>query len=394
MAQHWSPSFKVTTNNAVARPSRPHRNMEALLLQCDQFLKARKADECYYETAIANYNTETSLTEQNVPVDLKIQDATEQLQQLKFQFLEVETKHLFLEKIASSNSEPPCPTMQELAEAELEAAHEKSELKKAKLARKETQQKFDEFCKQVSDLAVAESDLRASFGRKVEEGLAGLRLKQVSDTLENGTPEDIHSLANDVNHHGAKACERLLTNIFDQLTEAKNALAAEERSVASLKSQVDQNAREQAALNARISKYRAQIESNEKQDGAAVALREESIRHEALYTVLSAVTRTKTISVDADSVSMEITVDRRLEAEDITSLREPKSVPSVYKVTMTVSEQSVGHITSLTLDPPDANVSGLASEENPLSLSEVMYEVVTRLKDRPVSPQGPLKVLS
>jgi hypothetical protein len=332
--------------------------MEVVLADYDRFLSQTEPAEVFYSTTLRD--------EHAVSVSLQLDDAADRLQQLKYHFIEVATKQLFVEKMAAAGAAAayPAPSPAALAAAEVAAEMHKASLKRAKVARAAAAARLDAACRSVSEAAVADASARASFSKTVADGQAGLRLRAVSTAIASGDADSIRALAANAEKQDATACERLLTHIFDELAEATRA-----RDVA--------EAAEQAAYNSQVTRFRAEAERHERSNKAAPALREEYARHESLHLALSALTRARTSSVYAGGIVMEITITRPGQGET-------PDVDVPYTLKMSVSDRTDGFVTSVTLSPPDVDVNSIVSAERPLTLLQVAYEVIEAVGREPV----------
>jgi hypothetical protein len=163
--------------------------MEDVLTACEELLAETSTRGSYYDDALAQYDAARA-TGDSVSIALQMGGATEQLNQLKFRFIEVCTKQLFLEKIAATAAAEgeamPCPTMQELAASELAAEQEKASLKRAKNERAAASERLEATCRDVASVAAGAEEARAAFARRIQGGRAGARLRNVTNVLESG----------------------------------------------------------------------------------------------------------------------------------------------------------------------------------------------------------------
>jgi hypothetical protein len=343
-----------------------------MLADFQRFLAKTEPADVFYTTVLRDEHT--------VSVALQLGDVAERLQQLKYQFIEVATKQLFVEKMAAAGaaSAYPAPSVTALANAELAAETHKASLKRAKASRAAATARLDDACRAVSAAATADAAARASFEKAVVDGQAGLRLRAVASAIADGDPDAVRALAADADSQDATACERLLTHIFDELAEATRARDEAESETGRLQAKIDSLAAEQAAFNSQVTRFRAEAERNERSNKAAPALREEYARHESLYDALSALTRARTSSVYAGGIAMTISISRPVQGGEA-------AIEAAYQLDMDVSDRADGFVTKVTMSPPDVDVSAIVSVQRPLTLLQVAHEVVEAVTREPVA---------
>jgi hypothetical protein len=364
--------------------------MEDVLTACEELLAETSTRGSYYDDALAQYDAARA-TGDSVSIALQMGGATEQLNQLKFRFIEVCTKQLFLEKIAATAAAEgeamPCPTMQELAASELAAEQEKASLKRAKNERAAASERLEATCRDVASVAAGAEEARAAFARRIQGGRAGARLRNVTNVLESGSPEDVRKVAASVADHDAKACEQILAHMFSDLAGKEDAKRAAEGKVATLQAAMDRNARRQSELNTALSDHRAALERKERSDEHALALREESMRHEQIYEAMVALTRARTASVYDGGLCMELTVDRPVETAGRDGAgAKPAFTAVAYKLDMSLGSGGGEFVTKLDLLPADVDAGQIVSAERPLTILQVAQEVIRKVSRLPVAP--------
>jgi hypothetical protein len=365
--------------------------MESALNGSEELLADAATQDSYLAEALSQYDAAIA-SGGNVAVSLQVDSATEQLNQLKFQFIEVCTKQLFLEKIAAAAAHDgesmPCPSMQELAASELAAEQAKAALKKAKSARASTSQQLEAVCRDVASAYVDCEDARSTCAKRIHDVRAGMRLRDVTNTLEKGTPEDMAKLAERVDEHDAKSCEQILSFMFSELTEKENAKKSAEQDVAVLQTVIDGNVKEQAKLNTKLAEYRAEIEEHERSNPDAPKIREESMHHQQVYQTMCALTRARVAAVYDGGIRAEVSVDRRVEHErDDGEVDESTCVPVLYMLDLTLGHSNGKLVTKLGLSPSDIDVSNLVSESHPLPMLQVVQDVIHMASSTPLRKQ-------
>jgi hypothetical protein len=345
-------------------------DMEAVLLGYERFLTESVPTDSYYEAALLDHEAQKG----HALVPMQITEAMEELQQLKFLFIEVAAKELFLKKLADSRSLPSLP-MQELVAAEVEAGQEKAALKKSKNARAEALESLDSVCREVSSAIKENLRCREEFATAVGQGLADVRLQNVTNILEQSSIEGLESLASAVGTLDAKSCEHILTQTFDELSEANREKAEFNAEMQELRQRADVLRNDQVKLESEISDLNSLLEQNEKEDDQARQLRIESTQHRALYTALSALTRTRIISMEEGRLCLEITVSRANGNLAITT----ECIDMTYKLDMALMDQPGNFVTNVILTPPDVDVSSLLNREYPATVQQATHEILDLL---------------
>lgn len=362
--------------------------MEGILKGTEDLVADSGSEESYLTQILNEYEADMTANGA-VPIALQIDAATEQLNQLKFQFIEVSTKQIFLEKIAASSALDtdalPCPSMQELARLELAAEQEKANLKKVKIARATASEQLGLACREVSKAYQDCEDARGSLAKKVRDARAGMRLRDVTNTLKNGTPEDVAKLASTVDEQDAKACELILTHVFSELTENEQVKSAAEAEVETLQSDVERHALEQSELNSLLGKYKSQVDELERANPEAPALREESMRHQKIYETVSALTRARISSIYDGGICIQVTVDRRVEVlQNGGVVKDAEPVSILYNLDMGLRDVDGMFVTSLQATPTDIDADSLVSKESPVTVPQAVQAFVALAVSTPL----------
>jgi chromosome segregation ATPase len=346
------------------------KDMEAILLGYERFLTESTPTDSYYEAALQDHDAQ----EGQGPVSVQIAEVIEELQQLKFLFIEVATKEMFLKKLSDTRSLPSLP-MQELVAAEMEAGQEKAELKKSKSARAEAMESLDSACRALSTSVQENMRCREEFGNAVGRGLAELRLQNVMRTLENRSIESLESLASEAGSLDAKSCEHILSQTCDELHEAKRDKAEFDAEMQDLRQRADALRNDQVKLESEVSDLNNLLEKTEKEDEEARQLRIESTRHRALYSALSSLTRTRISCMEEGRLCLEITISRA--AGNLTTTIE--KLDMIYVLDMALMDQPGSFVSSIILTPPDVDVSSLLYTEYPMTVQQATHEVIDLL---------------
>lgn len=346
-------------------------------------------EDGYHADIVSKYDA-SRVDGNTIPTQLQIDSANEQLNQLKFRFIEVCTKELFLERISvaavAEGDALPCPTMQELATSELAAEQEKAALKKLKNEREKSSRRLEEVCKKLASASAEMEESKSALHRRIRDVRAGSRLKNVTNILENGSKDSVRKLASDAELHDAKTCEMILSHLFSDLKERENVKSIAEAEVARLQSAIDRSVKTQSELNTRLSDYRAQIEQNERRNIDAPHLRELCKRNEKLYEMMTALTGARTSAIYDGGLCIEMTIDRPVDTKGDHEVDAQNFIPTLYKLDMTL-EQGSGHLVTKVQLSPESNVSigHIVSEDRPQPLLRVTQDVVFLLSQTPIS---------
>jgi hypothetical protein len=348
--------------------------METILQGYERFLAESAPTDSFYEAALSKHESQ----KHEVPASVQIEDISEELQQLKVLFIEVAAKEHFLLKLAESSSSPFL-SMQELVAAEMEADQEKATLKVAKTARAESLEKLEAVCQEITTCVEENMRSHETFSKTVDDGLTSLRVQRVTKLLEQKRTDDLEALAAEAESLDAKSCELILTQMFDELNEAKTEQAKFEANLTALREQAASLKEEQRMLDARVSELNEILEKTEKEDGEAKELRIESTRHRALYNALSSLARMSVSSIEDGRLCLEVVVNRTFGDE-----KSGYSTNDVtYKFDFALADQFDGMVTSLILTPPDIDVSAMFSTCSPLTVRQATQEAIAALLATP-----------
>lgn len=347
--------------------------MEELLKGYSSFLESAGGCGSFCEDVLQEYDArECSLNS-----SLQIEAATEELQQLKLQFIELSTKERFLTKVATSGEQMPAPSMQELARAELAAEQQKSVLKKAKEHRKEEESKLQTLCRETAYESVRNTTTRTIFARKVGHALAATRYDTVRTVLENGDLKEICGLVENVDRLDAKACERILMNVYGEVEVGRTAVSRSEEETCALREEVHNLEQKRVEIQSQMKNFQKQIEESEKENANVPRLRTECAKQESLVVALTALTNTRVSRVYDGGIAMELIVSRQVHGATIRQER-------VYALDLQVGNLDNGFVTAVTLHPNDVPTESLVRGKYPLTVLQVTHAVIEALQNTAV----------
>lgn len=364
--------------------------MEALLAGTEELLADSVSKDSYFAQILSEYDAATQ-SDGSIPVSLHISADTDQLNLLKFQYIELCTQELFWDKLAASSpldgDNLPCPSIQELSRVEIAFEGAKVNLKKLKDARTTASQQLEEACREVSDAFVDCEDARSSVAKQIQDTRAGTRLRDVTNVLENGSSGDVAKLASNVDGHDAKACEQILTHLFSELSQTEQEKSAAEAQIEALQSDIDRNLVEQSELNNMLGHYKSQLEEVERSNPEAPALREESVKRKQLCSVVSGLTRADISSINEGKrgIRIQMTVDRPVEeVRSSGEVREASPISIVYTLDMRFGDSIGNVVDSLVVTPADIATDSLVSKEDPKTVPQVVQSFIALAASTPV----------
>lgn len=293
------------------------------------------------------------------PVDLEIQSSFDELRRLKFQFVELRTKEIFLKRILETKSLEDLPSSNEAGRAEVALAESKRELREIKASRRQAEERERDI---LVEIGKAFRENKASYEnvqKRISDVRAAVRSNDAEKVLSERDIDSIQSLLKHIDELDEHCCR----DIVQVLQEEKRVIEreAKEKSthVDSLRKKVRDMQNEVDSLEHETTKLKEEIAKNDNGDSGAATLRREYALLNEMDAVLAALGGVHVSEVRANGMSFEFNA-----ALFMPFVEGRNREISTHLLDVEFAEEDIGNvrIANMAISPPDINVTDLCDD--------------------------------
>lgn len=246
-----------------------------------------------------------------IPVPVQVQVLTEQLQKIKFELNSLRSKEYFLKKVLSDVSENESvqslfPTSQQLAEMDVSIGQAKTELRKAKAARREAEKRLPEVAAEFATSSESCAIAKAGLEEYVDVAVAAEQLRQVSDMLASDDGRLLEEFTSDIPKLHAVAAEEMLKGLEKLQESVHTEYESVKQKNTTLDSAIAEINDERKKLEAECKSMQDGIRRNERANAESQVLRQALVQEEKISEILRSLTGAEVQSVDEKSIALKL----------------------------------------------------------------------------------------